>query len=93
MESESPDYSLKFLGDTLEIIAPKGLTLWRKEKIKGSAVIEFDACLMDETPDDRLSDLNCFWMASDPKFPNDIFKRADGAAECLSTATPSSFTI
>ncbi len=76
IESESPDYRVKHLGDTLEIVSPKGLTLWRKEKMKGNVVIEYDACVMDEgTLEDRLSDLNCFWMASDPKFPDNLKKR------------------
>ena len=76
VESESPDYTIAFCGDTVEIIAPKGFTLWRKEKMSGNVCIEYDACVMDEgKPGDRLSDLNCFWMASDPRFPNDILKR------------------
>lgn len=76
IESESPDYSVKHLGDTLEIISPKGLTLWRKEKMQGNVVIEYDACVMDEgRPEDRLSDLNCFWMASDPKYPDNLKER------------------
>ena len=32
VESESPDYKVTFRGDTAEILSPKGLTLWRKEK-------------------------------------------------------------
>ncbi len=76
VESESPDYKITFLGDTVEILSPKGLTLWRKEKMTGETTIEYDACVMDEgKKGDRLSDLNCFWMASDPKCPNDIMKR------------------
>ncbi len=76
IESESPDYKLSFHGDTAEILAPKGLTLWRNEKMSGNVTIEYDACVMDEgNSGDRLSDLNCFWMASDPKFPEDIMKR------------------
>lgn len=76
-ESESPDYKLNFLGDTLEIVAPKGFTLWRKEKMSGHVTIEYDACIMDEgQPGDRLSDLNCFWMATDPLYPDNIMKRA-----------------
>ena len=35
VESESPDYKVSFSGDTCEILSPKGLTLWRKEKIVG----------------------------------------------------------
>ncbi len=78
VESESPDYKVSFSGDTCEIVAPKGLTLWRKEKMKGDVTIEYDACVVDEgKKDDRLSDLNCFWMASDPRHPDDIFARAE----------------
>lgn len=66
IESESPDARVNFLGDTAEIVAPKGLTLWRNEKMAGNTVIEYDACIMADRPGDRLSDLNCFWMASDP---------------------------
>ena len=76
IESESPDYKLSFSGDTVELVAPKGLTLWRKEKMKGDVVIEYDACVYDCREGDRLSDLNCFWMASDPLNPDDIWKRA-----------------
>jgi len=76
IESESPAYEVRHLGDTLEIVAPKGLTLWHKEQMKGNVVIEYDACVMDEgRPEDRLSDLNCFWMASDPKHPGNLKKR------------------
>ena len=48
IESESPDYRLSFYGDTADIIAPKGLTLWRKQKLSGrKVVIEYDACVVD----------------------------------------------
>ena len=67
IESESPDYRIQFLGDTLEVTSPKGMTIWRNERMEGRTIIEYDACLMDEGREgDRVSDLNCFWMASDP---------------------------
>lgn len=69
MESEGP-CNVTFRGDTAEFIAPKGLSVWRKEKMSGRTVIEYDAQVVTEGPDDRLSDLNCFWMASDPKAPD-----------------------
>lgn len=76
VESQSPDYKVSFLGDTLELVSPQGLTLWRKEKMTGDGIIEYDACVMNEGKEgDRLSDLNCFWKASDAAFPNDIMKR------------------
>ncbi len=33
VESEAADYKVTFLGDTAEIVSPKGLTLWRREKM------------------------------------------------------------
>ncbi|MCD8304777.1 MAG: DUF6250 domain-containing protein [Prevotellaceae bacterium] len=77
VESESPDYRVTFLGDTAEITAPLGLTLWRKEKFRAPVELEYDACIVMEDEGDRLSDLNCFWMASDPAAPDNIFKRQD----------------
>ena len=66
VESESPDYKVTFSGDTCEILSPKGLTLWRKEKMQQGMTVEYDACVVDEgKPGDRLSDMNCFWLASD----------------------------
>ena len=76
VESESPDYSVSFSDGVAEIKAPKGITVWRKEKLCGNVTIEYDARVMDEgQPGDRLSDLNCFWMATDPA-AKDIFKNA-----------------
>lgn len=76
VESESPDYRVTFSGDTCEILSPKGLTLWRKEKLKAGMTIEYDACVVDEGRDgDRLSDMNCFWLASDPN-AKDLWARA-----------------
>ena len=67
VESESPEYKVTFSGDTCEILSPKGLTLWRKEKLSQGTTVEYDACIMDEgKAGDRLSDMNAFWMASDP---------------------------
>ena len=76
VESESPDYRVTFRGDTCEILSPKGLTLWRKEKMRQDMTVEYDACVVDEGKDgDRLSDMNCFWLASDPK-AKDLWARA-----------------
>lgn len=77
VESESPDYRLTFLGDTAEVLSPKGLTLWRKQKLQAGVAVEYDACIMDEGREgDRLSDMNVFWLASDPA-AKDIWARAN----------------
>ncbi len=75
VEAENGSYQIRFLEDTLEVTASKGLTLWYKEKMEGDLIIEYDACILQENkPGDRLSDLNCFWLATDPEFPT-IWKR------------------
>lgn len=53
-----------------DIHAPGGLTLWNKQLLKGDVEIEFEARIVG---DGRVSDLNCFWMASDPQ-AKDVFK-------------------
>ena len=76
VESEAPDYRVTFHGDTCELLSPKGLTLWRKEKMKAGMTVEYDAQVVDEgQPGDRLSDMNCFWLASDPQ-AKDLWARA-----------------
>lgn len=68
VESESADFNVKTLGgDTLEICSPKGLTLWYNHKLKGNVTVEYDAQVVVTEKTDRLSDLNSFFMASDPK--------------------------
>ena len=75
VESESKDYRVTFRGDTCELLAPKGLTLWRKQAMTTDMVVEYDAQVVDEGQQgDRVSDLNIFWMASDPQH-KDIWSR------------------
>lgn len=51
-----------------------GCTVWFKEKLSGRVLIEYDATMIEQGgPNDRISDLNCFWMAIDPKHPEDLF--------------------
>ena len=75
VESESPDYRIDFKDGACEITAPKGLTLWYNKKLKADIEIEYEAIVYKEKETDRLSDLNCFWMASDPE-QGSVFKRA-----------------
>ena len=56
-----------------------GCTVWFKEKFSGPILIEYDAVMVQEGgPNDRCSDMNCFWMAIDPKNPDNLFA---GSAE------------
>ena len=44
--------------------------------MSGKVTIEYDACVVVEAEGDRLSDLNCFWGADDPRHPDDFFARS-----------------
>ena len=52
-----------------------GVTVWLNRRLTGDLRIEFDReVLLDTGRNDRLSDMNVFWMASDPK-NTDLFTR------------------
>jgi rhamnogalacturonan endolyase len=78
VESESPDSTIINTGDQeLEIIAPKGFTLWLNKPLEADLKISFDALVIKGNGKyDRVSDLNCFWMANDPENPGDFFARS-----------------
>lgn len=45
-----------------------GVTVWLNKRLQGNLLIEFRRkVLVEDGSNDRLSDLNLFWMASDPR--------------------------
>jgi len=62
VEAEKDGYVTWSKDSVADIHAPGGLTLWNKTLMKGNVVIEYEARIVG---DGRISDLNCFWMASD----------------------------
>ena len=57
-----------------------GVTVWLNKKLKGNIRIEYSRkVLVDSGANDRLSDFNSFWMATDPRNEN-LFTR-DGVLE------------
>lgn len=47
-----------------------GCCVWYREKLTAPVVIEYDATVVSAGGrHDRVSDLNCFWMANDPRSP------------------------
>jgi rhamnogalacturonan endolyase len=53
-----------------------GVTVWLKKRLQGNIRIEYDRRIPFEgAPHDRLSDLNQFWMARDPRNRN-LFTRS-----------------
>ncbi|WP_457795278.1 DUF6250 domain-containing protein [Horticoccus sp. 23ND18S-11] len=52
----------------LEITDVGGATVWWREKLTAPVEISYDVTVVTQGgPQDRVSDLNCFWMAVDPR--------------------------
>lgn len=71
---QMPGGSVHVAGGKLEIEDAKGCTVWFRKKLEGPVMIEYEAAVIKKDgPHDRGSDLNCFWMAQDPKHLDDLF--------------------
>lgn len=61
----------------LEINDASGCTIWYNKKLSGPIMIEYDAYIIKNGgTNDRVSDMNCFWMAKDMGNPEDIFENS-----------------
>ncbi len=57
-------------GDALVIEDAGGCSVWWKHKLTAPVAITYDVTVVSRGgPHDRVSDVNCFWMAHDPKAP------------------------
>ncbi len=71
----SPTSSVTLKNGKLVIDVRGGATVWFNKKLSGNLLIEYKRkVILDNGPNDRISDLNQFWMATDPKNPN-LFTR------------------
>lgn len=60
----------------LEIDVPGGATVWFNLCLSGPVMIQYDATVLDAgDKNNRVSDLNCFWMANDTRCPDNIFAK------------------
>ncbi|MEU2338023.1 DUF6250 domain-containing protein [Streptomyces sp. NPDC013172] len=65
----------------LEIDVPAGATVWFRRRLEGPYVLEYTATPVSAGgPDDRVSDLNNFWNATDVRSPDDLFATPRGGA-------------
>jgi hypothetical protein len=70
-----PNSSVTVQDGKLVLDTQGGVTVWFNRKLEGNIEIEYDwTVVVDGGKNDRLSDLNQFWMASDPKNKN-LFTR------------------
>ncbi|GAA1361255.1 DUF6250 domain-containing protein [Streptomyces beijiangensis] len=63
----------------LDIDVPGGATVWFKERLRGPYIIEYTATAVSAGgANDRVSDLNNFWNATDVRSPHDLFATTRG---------------
>ena len=76
-EFEKPETSsLKIVEGKLDVSSSAGATVWFKTKLSGNIMITYDETIIDAGgANDRVSDMNVFWMATDPANPNGMIKR------------------
>jgi rhamnogalacturonan endolyase len=69
VEAAPGEDSVLYAKDGKLVIDSKGgITVWLNKRLKGNIQIEYDrTVLIDGKKNDRLSDLNQFWMAQDPR--------------------------
>jgi Domain of unknown function (DUF6250) len=64
VELEKPG-SVEAKNGFLLLDVPAGATVWFRAELNGPIRIEYDARMVQRGgPNDRVSDLNCFWMAT-----------------------------
>ncbi len=72
---ENKESSVKTADGKLVVDVNEGATIWFREKLSGNYMITYKRkVIMEGGKNDRLSDLNNFWMATDPRNEN-LFTR------------------
>jgi hypothetical protein len=81
VEAEQPGTIVAGDG-VLDIDVSAGVTVWFRPLLKGPVTIDYTALAVNEGgPNDAVSDLNCFWMAIDPRAPGgDVLARPRSGA-------------
>jgi hypothetical protein len=65
----------------LDIDVPGGATVWFRQRLQGPYALEYTATpVAAGGPNDRVSDLNNFWNATDVRSPHDLFATPRGGA-------------
>lgn len=79
LEAEKPA-KVTAHGGVLDIDTPAGLTLWFRPELVGPTMLEYEAQAVSAGgPNDRVSDLNAFWMARDVSGESPLARPRSGA--------------
>ena len=80
VEAEDPAARVTEHAGIIDIDTAKGLTLWWRKPVAGPVVIRFDAMAVSQGGvNDKVSDLNAFWMAREDDGSSVLFHRRSGA--------------
>lgn len=75
---QQPNGKVNIENGKMEITDAKGCTVWFKNKLERNLKISYSVTNIDNNgPYDRVSDMNCFWKANDPKHSNNFFKESE----------------
>lgn len=86
---QMPGGAVRVTDGALEIEDAAGCTIWFHERLTAPVVISYESTFVEAGgPHDRVSDLNCFWMASDPRHPADLFAEGHGRTGRFATYDP-----
>ena len=81
--------TVKIIDGKLDISQSEGAVVWYKNKINAPAIITYDVEIIDKGGEnDRVADMNCFWMANDPENPDDFFANSKERAGIFSAYFP-----
>jgi len=88
LEAASADARVGIKGGVLDIDTPAGLTVWFRPELAGPLAIDYEVrAVQAGGPQDAVSDVNAFWMASDPAAPGGsaLARRRSGVFEDYDT--------
>lgn len=65
IEQQSADARVVFQDGVIDVDTPEGITLWYNKPLEAPVQIEFEVlAVADGGPNDHVSDINAFWMAT-----------------------------
>lgn len=80
VEAEDPAARVTERGGIIDIETAKGLTLWWRKPVAAPVVIRFEAMAVSQGgANDKVSDLNAFWMAREDDGSSVLVHRRSGA--------------
>lgn len=79
---QQPGGTVTIADGRLTLADENGCTVWLRKPLTAPVIISYTAIVSGEA---RVSDLNCFWMASDPDHPDDLFAEGHGRTGAFAT--------